>query len=536
MSTLQTEFSAENRSKLRAWNLKQISDRITSCSMPTNQFYKLKKVFAFAAKLCVFIFCCILTGAAQDLDIKIKILPSSPVRVEEKILNPQIESESLEISFPKNYADVSELGTRLADLELFDETGAKIEFKKLAAGEFRAEKPPAILSYNVKVEVPENPASAAHVSWLAAKRGILMTGDLLPQWKDGRKVSAKITFELPNNWKITSRETKTSENVFAVEDVEKAIFLVGQNQREKTTQIDKTDLNLAISGEWKFSDDEALEMATEILMEYRKMFGAIPTKQAQIFLLPFPSPLSPPRSVNSDRWRAETRGATVTIISGAIASKREAVQRLHEQLRHEIFHLWIPNAVNLTGNYDWFYEGFTVYQALRTGVFMNQIRFEDYLNTLAAAFDLAKNQNVSLLEISNRRWLGGNNSVYAKGMVTAFLCDLAILDQSNGKHSLTEIFQKVYRKYHASNVPTDGSAAVLEILKSYPELQTIVQNYIEGAMKIEWRNELERFGIEVFESGDGTQLKVTSAPSGRQKDLLDKLGYNQWRKLLRTKK
>ncbi|MGI8468914.1 MAG: hypothetical protein ACR2N3_10715 [Pyrinomonadaceae bacterium] len=496
--------------------------------MLTNPFYKLTKNRLLCAAF--FILCCAIIGKAQDVEIKIKILPSSRVRVEGKFRASKNIEASREISFPQNYADVSELGRRIENLELFDENGAKIEFKKLSAGEFQAEKIPARFDYEVKTDVPENPAFEAHVSWLAANQGILMTGDLLPEWKSVRKISGKIIFEIPANWKISSSETKMGENVFAVADVEKAIFLVGENFRETATRIDKTNLNLATSGEWQFSDTEAAEMAASILTEYRKMFGEIPVKQAQIILLPFPS-----RAENPDRWRAETRGATVTIISGALPFKSQALQRLHEQLRHEIFHLWIPNAVNLTGNYDWFYEGFTVYQALRTGVWTNQIRFEDYLNTLAAAFDLAKNQNISLVEMSNRRWLGGNDSVYARGMMAAFLCDLAMLNQSKGKRSLTEIFQKVYQKYHVSDLQTDGNTAVLEILKSYPELQIIIQNYIKGAAKIEWQSELNQFGIETFTNNNETRLKVASELSGQQKDLLDKLGYNQWRKLLRAK-
>ena len=42
----------------------------------------------------------------------------------------------------------------------------------------------------------------------------------------------------------------------------------------------------------------------------------------------------------------------------------------------------IPNDVNLSGNYDWFYEGFALYQSLKLAVGLNRIRFEDFLDTL----------------------------------------------------------------------------------------------------------------------------------------------------------
>jgi hypothetical protein len=76
----------------------------------------------------------------------------------------------------------------------------------------------------------------------------------------------------------------------------------------------------------------------------------------------------------------------------------------------------------------------------------------------------------------------------------------------------------------------------LSILKSYPELKFIIQNYIEGNAKIDWTDELKNLGIEAGKNESGTLLKVIAKPSERQKDLLDKLGYNQWRRLLRKEK
>ena len=497
--------------------------------MSANKNYKLHKLLACGFLLTAVIFCCSEGGRAQDLEIKLKVSPPLKVSVEGKFINSKAARSEREISFLQNYADVSGLGARIENLRLFDEDGREIAFKKFAPGEFRAATAPSAFAYDVKIAAPDISA-AAHVSQLAANQGLLMLGDLLPQSKMGAQVSAKVIFELPADWKIASGETQLSDDVFSVNNAEKAIFLVGQNWREKTARIGKTNFNFAISGEWQFSDDEAAEMAASILAEYQKTFGEIPSKQIQIFLLPVS------QTVGADRWQAETRGATVTIISGALPSKREAIQRLHEQLRHEIFHLWLPNAVDLRGSYDWFYEGFTVYEALRIGVSLNQIRFQDYLNTLARAFDLAQNQNMSLLEMSNNRWRNANNSIYAKGMIVAFLCDLAILRESRGRRSITEIFQKVYRQYHDADSAADGNEAVIEILQTYPELQSIVRNYIEGAAKIEWREELNFFGIQSFADGNAARLEVQPNLSGRQKDLLDKLGYNQWRKLLRTKK
>jgi predicted metalloprotease with PDZ domain len=218
--------------------------------------------------------------------------------------------------------------------------------------------------------------------------------------------------------------------------------------------------------------------------------------------------------------------------------KTLSLQRLHEQLRHEIFHLWIPNNLALTGNYDWFYEGFTVYQSLKTGLQTNQIRFEDFLATLSEAYNIdnLQTQKVSLIEASKNRWNGANPQVYSRGMIAAFLCDVALLRASKGKQSLTDVFQEIYNKYRVPNKSQNGNTAILSILENYKELRPIAEKYIRGAGKIDWQTDLESAGIEATETNSFTKLAVKTKLNRHQKNLLDDLGYNNWRKIAQKTK
>ena len=141
-------------------------------------------------------------------------------------------------------------------------------------------------------------------------------------------------------------------------------------------------MRLAISGEHQVADETIANDAAAIYGEYLKLFESAPSEPAgQIAVIRFPS-------LAAGVWEAETRGLTVTITTSGGLSPRDAEQRLDQQLRHELFHLWVPNGVNLSGNYDWFYEGFAMYEEQKLGVTMNQIRFEDFLWTLGRAYDI----------------------------------------------------------------------------------------------------------------------------------------------------
>lgn len=482
------------------------------------------------------------TSLAQDAEILIKRVAPDKINVEGTFKNQ--EKSFTDWVFAENYADASLDGERIRNFQALTKDGVPIRVKKIGAGKFQSAEKPVRWSYEVELRIPAKITDAAHISWLGENRGILMPSDFLPV-QMGRAMRLELGFTDFQNLKIASSlapctTCRSSEKVanavkYTTDEAEKEIFYVGANWRKADFPNGKgnADISLLIEGKWAFSDEEAYEFADSIFEEYRKLFGANPASSALIILAPFPQ-----ENVAPDRWRAETRGATVNIVSGQIPQKSIALQRLHEQLRHEIFHLWLPNGVNLSGDYAWFYEGFSIYRALRTGVELNQIRFEDYLNTVGRARQIVKSEargkNLSLVNSSPNRWEGANNYIYAKGLLVAFLSDVALLSQSRGKWSLANIFRTVFEKHKFPAQIQDGNRAVLSILNNYSELIPITKNYVEGNSEIELIEYLEAAGLEI--APNSNQIKVREKLSGRQKDLLDDLGYNQWRKLLRQKK
>ena len=483
---------------------------------------RLKTIYAFALA-CLLILQSFSDSNAQTVNAKIKITGSDAI-VEGAFTNTESAKNITNFSFLKSYINIDNLGARFSEVALFDKAAQKVNYRKLTDGEFLAEDGFQSWNYKANLSAPQNVSGLAHVSWISGEQGILMTGDLLPEFTE--KTSARLTFELPAGWRISSVEKRAAENIFEVADVEKAVFYIGKNLRESEIVAGSAKFSLIMSGEWQVSQMEAVQTTQEIFAFYEKLFGGKSFGRGQIFLGKFPAEVSP------DRWEAETRGASVTIFSSEMNFKTQSLQRLHEQMRHELFHFWFPNGVNLSGNYDWFYEGFALYQSLKTAVAMKRIRFEDFLDTLsrAHAIDSASRRRVSLIEASKNRWNGANTQVYARGMLVAFLTDIRLLQSSKGKISLADLLREIYQKHNLATPRADGNTAVLNILESRAELRTMIESYIKAAETIAWQTDLEAIGIESATGNFAAKLKVKANPSGRQKDLLDKLGYNNWRK------
>jgi predicted metalloprotease with PDZ domain len=351
-----------------------------------------------------------------------------------------------------------------------------------------------------------------------------MLADLLPL----PLTNAKVEFSLPPGWKVATAEEGNASGLFEVADAERAVFAVGRDLREKRGRVGGTSFTLATADEWAFSDAEAADSVEEILKLHQETAGGSALKRPLIVLLALPQ-----QGAGGNLWNAETRGATVVLMSGRLPSKLAARAQLDGALTHELFHLWVPNGLGLGGEYGWFYEGFTNYVALRAGMRRGQLTFDDYLNALGRAYDSYRSargpKEVSLLEASQRRWSGSAALIYHKGMLVAFLYDLTLMRQTGGRSSLDAVYRELYRRYGRGERREDGDRAVSEILGGMSGMRGFVERYVEGADEIALPSLLGPFGLEVKPGGARTHVGVADSLEPAQRELLRKLGYNEGR-------
>ena len=474
----------------------------------------------------VLTFAAAMTGRAQVVEANIRLLPDATAIVDGRFVGG---GEIRNLSFVSHFAGALDLAERIEGLSLSSVDGERVTFTKFQPGEYIAASSFDRWSYHIRLKAPRPPAAAAHVSWVGDGSGLLFLNDLLPALPaSAGEVMAKIRLELPAGWTAVPSAGREVAGGVEFRDARDGVILVGRDLRVIVRTFDSIRAKIAVAGAWQFSNEELSNAVSEIYSSYRAIFDAEPADDIRVFVSKFPTPTQP------GNWTADARGSAVTIVSSDMPFKAQSVQRLHEQLRHEMFHLWLPNAVKLSGNYDWFYEGFALYHSLKTGVALNRIRFEDLLDTLARAhgIDTLQTQRPTLIEASRLRAnVVSNTQVYARGMLVAFLCDLAVLNKSKGKESIETFTRSVFRTYRNVSPPRDGNDAVLELMRRRPDLVPIVERYINGRDEIGWQSDLLAAGIESTRNNYVTTLKVKEKPNGRQKAILDKLGYNSWRRL-----
>jgi hypothetical protein len=446
--------------------------------------------------------------ANGNAQVTIKISPSGEVRIEAHSSTP---ADSW--SFRNAYAGILGIAERIGDFRATTASEQDAGAKKIVTGEFRSELPATKVSYRVDVSKP-NAADVSHVSWIVGDYGLLMLGDLLPQ--DFASISVR--FELPGMWGVAG-PNRVDANLYQVLAPEKAIFLVGRSFYKTNQAVD--EVTTVIGGKWPFKERDAVGAATRVMKSYLELTRSRLPGGAFIIIVPLPV------RVGETKWRAETRGSTVVLLVDPDADFKNWVGQLGVIFTHELLHLWVPNGLRLEGDYDWFFEGFTLYTALQTALKLKIISFNEYLNTLARVYDsyLSHPDDLSLIEASERRWTTPGSLVYDKGMLVAFLYDLKIRKESGGKTTLADRYRELFGGPVAAN--TSGNEAIIALLDSPPAMNGFARSHVESKAKLELEQVFPTYGLTLNSSGKQSELRVNPSLNGEQKKLLRSLGYRK---------
>jgi len=451
------------------------------------------------------------TAQTQHSKVRISAQPGLRVSIEIETNEP---ADSW--SFLNAYAGALGLGERVSEFRV-RRAGIEVPVKKVASGEFRAEALAEHLNYVVTI-LPLRPGDFAHVSWLTSERGLLLLSDLLPvALLKERGVS--INFDLPRGWKVGSPGDAGDKDTYLIDDLDNAVFLVGADLRVTSKVVHEMPFRLLVDGNWNINDQDVLKAAVTVLDYYFELTRCKLNRPSAVLLAPLPS------SQSTALWKAETRGGTVILLMNPHAQIKNWSGQLGVIFTHELFHFWVPNALALTGDYDWFFEGFTLYTALQAALQLKLITFQEFLDTLGRVYDLYLSyaDDQTLLEASETRWTSSTPLVYDKGMLGAFLYDLTLRNESGGMSKLTDRYSSLCSI--GIGKPANANDVIINLLASTEVTKNFSQTYIESRTRLELEKIVPSFGLEVSAAGNRSQFKLSKDLSANQRKLWRAIGY-----------
>jgi hypothetical protein len=452
--------------------------------------------------LCAAFICLTSIEGRAQTQTRVKITVTSPETV---VVQAHLFSPSRLWSFRNAYAGVLGIAERI---DRFRANGVYV--RMIAMGEFRSSEDATEIDYVVHMRRP-SPADVAHVSWLNEDHGFLMFADLLPQGME----AVSLELSVPRGWTIHSAIAPDTDGLYQVSHPDDAIFFLGRSVRSTS----KKELDAFITGTWRFKDSVAVKAATRLLERYLELTALKLPSRPAVMIAPLPV------GTGSTKWRAQTRGSTVLLLMDPQAQITNWKGQLEIIFAHEVLHLWVPNALTLRGDYDWFFEGFTLYTALLTALDMKAIDFREYLDTLARVYDsyISYPNVLSLIEASERRWTHPWPVVYDKGMLVAFLFDLVLRKESGGKTTLLSRYRELFSPGKADRA--DGNDVIIGLLSSSPEAADLAASYISGKKDLELDRYLTSYGLVLDTSGKSSRLIPGNKVDDDQKRLLKSLGY-----------
>lgn len=447
--------------------------------------------------------------ATVHSDVTISVTEPGQIKVEAKFSVP-----ARSWSFRNAYAGALGIAERVNEFRAFADSGQDARVKKSAVGEFRSALDAISISYTFKLSEPRA-EHLPYVSWLDGDRGILMFADLLPI--DIESLSCKLI--LPAGWSAESSINPDANSRYHVSEPQKAVFIVGGLLRRRSGAVAGMSLETVISGRWSFKDDDAWKVAAQVMRKHFALTGFRLPNNSLIMIAPLPG------RVVDTKWKAEARGSTVVLLVDPAAATALSKEQLGVIFTHELLHLWVPNALKLEGDYDWFFEGFTMYAALRTALDLKIIKFGGFLDTLGNAYRyyLDHPDDVSLVKASETRWTGGFSHVYIKGMLVAFLYDLILRSESGGKTTLANRYRELFNG--AVSDGDDGNEVIIKVLGVSPATSDFTKSYIESSRQLKLEQLVAAYGLEVHLNGKESRIKVNSKLDEDQKRLLRSLGY-----------
>lgn len=311
--------------------------------------------------------------------------------------------------------------------------------------------------YGNDLTVRTNHVDASHAQVIPAASFLYLEGQL--------DRPAEVCFQgFPSSWKVASALPK-KQGAYLAKDFDTLVdspFELG-DFRTQSFLSSGTRFELAFTGNHNGDEGRITEATQRIVEAAGAIFGGFPFKR-YVFLFTFAPKV---------RGGLEHRDCTSLIADAHGFDKPEGYWALYRLVAHEFFHAWNVKRLHDTvlGPFDysrenptkmlWFHEGLTSYMehviALRAGVIPWSYAARELAHCWTEQMQRPGRHEQSLEEASWDAWIryykqhefSPNSSVsyYDKGAMVAWLMDAALLQGSQGKAGLPELFAILWHRH-----------------------------------------------------------------------------------------
>ncbi len=190
---------------------------------------------------------------------------------------------------------------------------------------------------------------------------------------------------------------------------------------------------------------------------------------------------------------------------------------LKNVIAHEFMHILSPLHLHseVLANFDysnpvsedqhvWLYEGVTEWISYIMQVKNGTASTQDYLNYLSEKINNSEKYDSTYsltrisLEWSTDEGYEQYNNIYQLGALTAAMLDIKLLQLSNGRKGLREVYLELIKKY-GKETPFDNATFFDTLVDmTYPEIAVFIENHIKKNTPFSFEKEMKLVGIKYY--------------------------------------
>jgi predicted metalloprotease with PDZ domain len=427
--------------------------------------------------------------------------------------------------FPKRWANF------VHDLKAESKDGKTLKIEEMAGAQWKihAKKGTKVhLSYAIHLD-HEDYAWSGGVDGAAYARdwGVFYTGRSLFIMNGTENIDLKVTFQVPNNWKISTPwdRVETDSESFIIDSqtsLSDSMFFAGEHE-ELIIKRDQFELVFALGGAEIIAQKEAFgKLATGVLDYYIEIMGGVPN----------PAPDNKFNKsmviINSyDSTDGEVIGNNISILLKKDGDQMsELIGRFI--FAHEFFHLWNGKSFSPVDNdCEWFKEGFTNYYTLKSLLHVGYLDKESYLNVLNAFFYQKYDQDDGVGSLS---MTDGNlkhdhwGLIYSGGLFACISQDMIIRTATKNEKNIDDLMRTLYKKYGGTNKGYSlDEIQLLMTQMSGSDQSGFFDSYIRGHQRIPVGQYLNMGGFEANEANGKINIYIKDEADLETKKITDGL-------------
>jgi predicted metalloprotease with PDZ domain len=422
---------------------------------------------------------------------------------------------------PGTYS-ILDFGRFVKSFKAFDKTGTPIPVEKISTNKWKIADPErlSLLQYDIEdsfdAKVSENSVHPMSGSGIDTNYAAFNTFSVLGYFQGLQSSPVRMKVHYKSGWMIGTALDVDDEGYYVAETYDRLAdspVLAGKLSFART-RVKDIDVDVYVYAvDTTISAKKVLTLANDVLQSAGDFIGFSPVPYYKFLFVLLDGP-------TFQRYGLTSAGALEHSYSSiyVLPVSPEGVGQLQSTMAHEFMHILTPLnlhseiihsynfAVPTPSEHLWLYEGVTEWVSdimqLRSGL----ITTEEFLAQISEKLDVNDgfNKEMSLTEMARNVYTpeGGSQfgNIYNRGAVTAAMLDIRLLELSNGKRGLREVFLDLLDQYGKKRPFPEKNFFDVLTAETYPEIGQFINDYIRGSKPLPAEEYMAKIGFRYYAS------------------------------------